>query len=278
MSNEHGGDGRIRDAAVDAAWSAASTEEPSAQTDEAILAAARAETRSATSSWPGRRRTPWWSHWQPLAAAAGVAGLAFLVVQRLPTEPDRQHTLQAPTVAPAVPSATARPEAVAVEDVPLPAELPAPQPAEQRLRVEGVPERPPAQGRVEITSEPPVAPAPTVRAAPSSAFEGPPRQVAQPFPAEVEDQAGAVTNNAARESSALVAHEQAAGVAAAKAEVDAAGPEASVRRIVALHDAGDLAAASDELRAFRRAYPDADVRLPTSLRTWASTVDQQGDR
>ena len=51
-----------------------------------------------------------------------------------------------------------------------------------------------------------------------------------------------------------------------------ASPEEWVTRILALHDAGDMAAAADTLRAFRVAVPDADRHLPESLREWASLV------
>ena len=53
------------------------------------------------------------------------------------------------------------------------------------------------------------------------------------------------------------------------------GPQAAdawVARIVDRHAAGDLDAAATALRAFRAAYPDADSRLPESLREWAATV------
>lgn len=278
MSNQQGGDGRIGDAAVDAAWRKASTEEPSTQTDAVILAAAGAGTQSPVGRPSARGATPWWTRWQPLAAAAGVAGLAFLVVQRLPTEPGRQDAMQAPIEAPAAPAVTARPEVVSADDAHLSAEATAPQPAEERSRAGGFADRPPPQRGVEIIGKPPVAPAANVLATPASADEGPARQVAQPFPAEVLDQAEDAAANVARKSPALVASEQAAGIAAAKSEVAASEPGAWVRRITALHDAGELAAAEDELRAFRMAYPDADARLPSSLHAWALTVGPQADR
>ena len=77
-----------RDPAVDRAWRAVDTDEPSAQLDATILAAARAATvrRRSAPTPPATRH--WWTHWQPLAAAAGVAGLAFTIVQMLPREVD----------------------------------------------------------------------------------------------------------------------------------------------------------------------------------------------
>jgi hypothetical protein len=49
-------------------------------------------------------------------------------------------------------------------------------------------------------------------------------------------------------------------------------PDAWVTKIVALMNAGLRDDAARELRAFRNAYPDADNRLPLSLRDWAATV------
>jgi len=61
------------DLVIDREWRKASREEPPQHVDAAILAAART-------------RRPWFATWQPLAAAAAVAGLAFLLVQLLPSE------------------------------------------------------------------------------------------------------------------------------------------------------------------------------------------------
>jgi hypothetical protein len=77
-----------RDPAVDQAWRAVATDEPSAQLDATILAAARAATVRGRSAPTPPATRHWWTHWQPLAAAAGVAGLAFTIVQMLPREVD----------------------------------------------------------------------------------------------------------------------------------------------------------------------------------------------
>ena len=61
------------DLVIDREWRKASREEPPQHVDATILAAART-------------RRPWFATWQPLAAAAAVAGLAFLLVQLLPSE------------------------------------------------------------------------------------------------------------------------------------------------------------------------------------------------
>jgi hypothetical protein len=185
MSDERRRDERAGDPAVDAAWRAASRSEPPAHVDDVILAAARAEARAAAQV----RRTPaqkaWWTGWQPLAAAAGVFGLAFALVQMLP----REEAVRAP---------------VAAEQ-----SVPVRQEAARDMSAETV--------------------------ARPSAMAG----AAPPAPAEA----------AAQES-----------------------PDAWARRIAELYDAGDVAAAAAELRAFREAYPDADDRLPKSLRGWAASL------
>ena len=60
------------DGTIDGEWRKASHEEPGPHVDAAILAAART-------------RRPRFATWQPLAAAAAVAGLSFLLVQLLPS-------------------------------------------------------------------------------------------------------------------------------------------------------------------------------------------------
>jgi resuscitation-promoting factor RpfA len=97
MSDQRRPDAAPADPRVDAAWRAASVEEPPASVDAAILAAARAAVRDSASTRPsppaGDR---WWRRWQPLAAAAAVTGLAFVLLQSLP----RHEPVPAPSVAP----------------------------------------------------------------------------------------------------------------------------------------------------------------------------------
>jgi len=73
-------------AVVEAVWRRVSREEPAARVDAAILAAARAELRRAPAIAPAAVRRSRWTVWQPLAAAAGVAALAFALVQMIPRE------------------------------------------------------------------------------------------------------------------------------------------------------------------------------------------------
>jgi hypothetical protein len=202
-------DDRPTDAAIDAAWRQAASEQPPAEVDAAILAAARAAVgRNAQERLPARppRR---WANWQPLAAAAGVIGLSFLLVQMLPR--DRFARPPATQDAPRAPVAES------------------------------------TQGSV-----------PPEPAAPAAS------DAASVMSAEREAAAG-VASRAAAESTA-------------KQSV-AAGPESAAAwasRIAALYDAGDLAAAEAELRAFRAAHPDADGYLPEPARAWADSLSRDG--
>jgi hypothetical protein len=67
-------------------------------------------------------------------------------------------------------------------------------------------------------------------------------------------------------------------IATAKSAVAAPDPDTWIRRIVALHEAGDLTAAAAELRAFRSRYPDADALLPAEVAAWAATVGPDLER
>jgi hypothetical protein len=191
MTDERRPDDLVGDAAVDAAWRQAGREEPPARVDDAILAAARAAVHRDAQA---RRPAPaprHWARWQPLAAAAGVIGLSFLLVQLLPRdEPERRPAASGEQGAPRADSAAAEREA-------------------------GAGAAPPTTP--EAAAKPAAAPAP----------------------------------------------EPPAGWAS---------------RIAALHDAGDIAAATEELRAFRAAYPDAEQYLPESLREWAGSVSDDGTR
>lgn len=69
--------------------------------------------------------------------------------------------------------------------------------------------------------------------------------------------------------------EAAAGASAAPAPEP---PASWASRVAALHDAGDIAAATAELRAFRAAYPDAEQYLPEAVREWAASVSDDRTR
>jgi len=218
MTDERRPDDRVGDAAVDAAWRHAGREEPPARVDDAILAAARAAVHRDAQA---RRPAPaprHWARWQPLAAAAGVIGLSFLLVQLLPRdEPERRPAASGKQGAPRAESASA--------------------PAEST----------PAQ------------------AAPSTATPA------------ARDAASAAS--AEREAGAAAAPPSTPEAAAKPAAAPVPEPPAGwASRIAALHDAGDIAAATAELRAFRAAYPDAEQYLPESLREWARSVSDDGTR
>jgi hypothetical protein len=189
MTDERRPDEGVGDTAVDAAWRHAAREQPPVRVDDAILAAARAAVRhdaQPPGPAPASRR---WARWQPLAAAAGVIGLSFLLVQLLPRD-ERARAPAAPAAGDAASAASAERAAEAV-------------------------------------------------AAPPPTLEARAEQAAVPVPEP---------------------------------------PADWVRRIAAFHDAGDLGAATAELRAFRAAYPDAEQYLPESLRAWAASVVDDGAR
>jgi hypothetical protein len=248
MSNREDRPELQRDAALEHAWRAASTEQPSARLDDAILTAAhkavadRHEARLSTNARVlGQSR---WARWTPVAAAAAVAGLALTLVQTLPREPARTPTpaAQQSAVPAAEESATAAAPEVAPTPVPAPAGL-----AERQER-----SAPHAGGR-DNSSAPQRASPPAVSAVPQS------------LPVE------AIAGRSSLEDrgSSGAARSKAADAASTEAE---ARVDQWVQRIVALQAAGDVAAAADTLRAFRVEEPGADRHLPESLREWAGSV------
>jgi len=80
------------DAALDRAWQQASDEQPPPPLDAAIIAAARKSIQDRNEQAQAIHTSPrsrsWLTRWQPLAAAAAVAGLAFVLVQSLPRDRD----------------------------------------------------------------------------------------------------------------------------------------------------------------------------------------------
>ena len=93
-----------RDEELARAWREASDEQPPSNLDTAIIAAAR-------KAVPDRDEQPkaapvrvqprnWLLQWQPLAVAATVAGLAFVLVQMLPREHDVAPSMQRTESAP----------------------------------------------------------------------------------------------------------------------------------------------------------------------------------
>lgn len=247
------------DDAVTRAWRQASDEQPPPALDAAIIATARKSVQEEGAGVKTHGASPRvrnrWMRWQPLAAAATVAGLAFMLVQLLPRERD---------VAP-----------------PLRVEAPP-------LRIEA---RPSASIPAPIpdTTEEKSSSAPAIGGAPVPAATGmPPRDrsaegaaasptadVAASIRDAEADQPRRVMTEAAREATSA----EVAAPDFQRSPDRAAAPSAMVSaadwaaRIEALHASGDAAAAAQALREFRAVDPDADAQLPESLREWARTVE-----
>jgi hypothetical protein len=267
-----------RDAPLERAWREASDEQPPAHLDAAIIAAARKSTadhgKPSVTAPPRATSHRWLTQWQPLAAAATVAGLAFVLVQQLPREHRLGPELQRQESAPA---ATAAPSRVqpqlqdsaareATDNRQAPgAEATASSPE----RTDVVAGRAPEQDAIPAPSLAPVSPAAkaAARASDASAELG----------VRSEDRASAVAPTAAgRVAPAAPAASATTATDSEKSRGNAAtivdDADAWAARIANLHAAGDVTAAEQALRAFRAADPDADTFLPESLRDWARTV------
>jgi cell division septation protein DedD len=92
MSTKRPGDERRFDGNLNHVWREGSHETPPSHVDAAILAAAREESR--------RTHRRWFTDWQTLAAAATVAGLAFVLVQLIP----RDRSIEQPVGVPSAPA------------------------------------------------------------------------------------------------------------------------------------------------------------------------------
>ena len=235
MSHVGRDDERPGDPAVDQAWRAAAHDQPSAQLDATIIAAARAATAGARSVPKAHAPRHWWSHWQPLAAAAGIAGLAFVIVQILPRQAD-------------FPAATSTEQAV------------------ERM--------PPARGE-NIAPQDTAAPPPARREAdlehPAAAKRAP--RAAAPPPNLPSTGAAAREAAAALTEAGASAEQQRRQLVAPSAAT--MPPEEWARRIEALVGSGERSAAADALQAFRDAYPDADDYLAESLQPWAASIGER---
>jgi hypothetical protein len=239
MSNVRRDDERPGDPAVDQAWRTVATDEPSAQLDATILAAAQAATvRKRPASTPPAARH-WWINWQPLAAAAGVAGLAFTIVQMLPRE----------AAVPMKPSAS----------------------TEQAIE-RSLPERSesmPSQNAAPVPAPPP-APREAAAEHPTAAKGAVP---AAPTPPSLPSAGAAAREAAGARAEAAASSEQRLRQIAPAAATQVT-PQDWARRIEALYGAGDETAAANALQAFRSAYPDADQYLAEALLPWAASVGE----
>jgi hypothetical protein len=230
MSTERPGERKSFDDEIDRAWRRHADEQPSERVNAAILAAARKP----------RARV---AGWQPLAAAATVAALAFLLVQLMPRERNVEQPI---SVEPASPAATGKMAPAGTHTAPAaqasaaaPAKEVASPRAESRAKADTTP-------RLEIpTGAPASAEADANRSRPAVALSAGVPAPPQPGDSNVPERAA---------NEAKVA------------------PQQWAMRIEALYQSGDIAAATSELRRFRAARADADAFLPESLRTWASTI------
>lgn len=254
-------DEQVGDPAVDAAWRRAAGDEPPTHVDDTILSAARAEVRAVTRTRTAPHRPSWWIRWQPLAAAAGVVGLAFVLVQLMPREeaahvPAPVGRLEAPATDAAQTKAAAEPTAA----LPTTTESSATTEA-QAAAAAHAPARPAAPTATAPRDAEP-APAAEEKSAAS-------RESSVDHATQAAAVPGAGLAGAALADTALAGATPPTGARSATAP---ASPEAWGRRVADLHAQGDLTAAAAELGAFRQAVPDADSYLPPSLQPWAASV------
>lgn len=261
------------DAPLDRAWRDASDEQPPAALDTAIIAAAgeavSRDGRERPVSAVARVRSPRvFRQWQSFAVAATVAGLAFVLVQRLPREP----TVAVPVSSlPQVTSSESVTASPGEADVSAQAWSAGAAPAS----VEALAPREPARSAMRDASARPVDSAPVANAAaPASrqvdVIESTPAAGAASAPAA--GLSGSISAGARTDVEAKTAAPAAAARERSGAELRP-DPGAWADRIAALHAAGDLDGAATNLRNFRAAYEQADEYLPAELRDWARTVE-----
>jgi hypothetical protein len=269
-----------RDAALERTWREASDEQPPAHLDAAILAAAHRSVPDRGKKQPHTvpvrvQSRNWLAKWQPLAAAATVAGLAFVLVQMLPREHDIAPSLQrqesAPEPATAMPQPQSPSQSAAVREATENRQAPSADKTVARPERLVVPDRAPAQVAVPA---PPAAPAPPATIAEATASETAAMADTAVAPGEssadrreaAEPEMAGRTATAAAAAPSSPARERNLGKATS---LDAA---AWAAKIVALHASGNVTAAADALRTFRATDSAADTYLPDSLRDWARTV------
>jgi resuscitation-promoting factor RpfA len=264
------------DGSLARAWRQASDEQPPPALDAAIIAAARKAVQdrdAGTTTVPGghRPRTRW-MQWQPLAAAASLAGLAFALVQLLPRDRDvvPPIRMEEPTSGPAFAG-----EAQTTAAPPPAPTVPQAATEEKRSNADTAPSAPEAtaEAAVQATAEAPVEA--TAEAASRATAKASDTSAAVERTGELHateaDQRGAL----APEIMSPTTPAAAAAPARERSSDNAAPPSAADRaaNIAALYASGDTTEAAAALRAFRAANPNADKYLPDSLRDWARTVE-----
>ena len=254
MSTDRRNPEPLGDGAVDEAWRKAVRDEPPARIDATILSAARVAAAGARPAPQPRAMRPWWVRWQPLVAAAGVAGLAFSIVQILPRDPERRETPAVEAVessrdeAATTAGASAPPATSEIIPPPAPVQVQrsARDPAPASVDASATPE-----ADKQSSAETPGPPSPS-----ASAYSSPPRAAA------LDERAAGLTAES----------EAAAEPAPRRPAEESATPTEWAHRVAALHASGDREAAADALQVFREVYPDADQYLPAELRPWAASI------
>jgi hypothetical protein len=250
------------------AWHQASDELPPRELDAAIIAAARKSVKDfgvgAKAARDRTRSRNWLLRWQPLAAAATVAGLAFILMQVMPRDRDVAPSIRMEGSAPGPvtpqPITTEPPAAERHAAEPAATERAAAEPAatEQKasgqLARESIDNVPAASANV--VADQGAAAVPDRERAKAAAPAAPGLTKAVPQPAD--------------SGASVAAAEQ--GLQKRQRDQSSMSTADWTAGIVRLYETGDLAGAADSLRAFRAVHADADTYLPDSLRDWARTV------
>ena len=278
-----------RDPALDALLRTHSAAMSPRHLDAAILAAARRAVDSAPRDAARALARQSWRWWMPLAAAAAIGAIVIGVLPLAPVTP-----AETPSTVTDVPASSRASEKDAVDAA-----------AERRGKADteanvGVAAQPPvarqeAASKVQRQASAPAARAPTT-VVPKAVTAPPTAPKATTAAPVTRERAGAPPPNRAPMSppaqpqAAAPAPSREAG-ALASSPLDAARPPALAKReaderadssardaapwiarIRALRREGNVDAARHELIRFRKAFPDADARLPDDLREWTSSV------
>jgi len=280
-----------RDPALDAWLGAHSSDTPPAHLDAAILAAAH---RAVGSGPRPARATHAWRWWMPLAAAAVIG---VMVVGVLPLAPSIVNE-PASTISDVPAGASSVPEEGPHADAFRP-------PVAPNNRAPLVPASPPPSPAARPDSETPSrAPAKVTKPVPKVERPGAvPAERAQERKAA--DETSTARNRLGSEAGALRPPPGPSAAAAADGnpasapsfarrpesppaqgapsadslDASAARPHTVdewIGRLRALRARGDIPEATRALADFRRAWPDADARLPADLREWANALPRAG--
>lgn len=264
------------DGSLARAWRQASDEQPPPALDAAIVAAARKAVQdrdAGTAAIPaGHRPRTGWTQWQPLAAAASLAGLAFALVQLLPRDRDVVPPIRMEEPAPGPASKGETQTSAAPATAPT---VPQAATEEKRSNADAAPSAPgaTAEAPFQATAEAPVQA--TAEAASRATAKASGTAAAAESTSELHateaDQRGALSPEITSPATPAAA----AAPARERSSDDAVPPGAEDRAadIAALYASGDTTGAAAALRAFRADDPNADKYLPDSLRDWARTVE-----